>query len=124
MDRILLSTYLIKIQDRDKNNQILSRFNGADDFLEIFENYLNSIFENILNTADNRQTTSIHLTLDEPPTVNQENRTVYGHFSTGVSGEQYQIKDVDSREEILAVQRNHAAFRNIFFLFKSTDRKR
>lgn len=118
MDKILLSTYLIKIQDRDKNNQILSRFNGTDDFLEIFENYLTSIFENILNTEDNRQTTAIHLTLDEPPTIDEENRTIYGHFSTGVSGEQYQIRDIESREEILAVQRNHAAFRNIFFYLK------
>ncbi|MDY8137287.1 hypothetical protein [Aquimarina sp. 2201CG5-10] len=118
MDKILLSTYLIKIQDRQKNDQVLSHFNGTDDFFRVFENYLNSIFENILATADTRQTTALHLTLEAPPTVDIENRRIYGHFSTGVSGEQYQIRDVETREEVLDVQRNHAAFRNIFFYIK------
>lgn len=118
MDKILLSTYLIKIQDRQKNDQVLSHFNGTDDFFHVFENYLNSIFQNILATADTRQTTALHLTLDAPPTVDIENRRIYGHFSTGVSGEQYQIRDVETREEVLDVQRNHAAFRNIFFYIK------
>lgn len=118
MEKILLSTYLIKIQDRDKNDQILSHFNGTDDFFQVFENYLNSIFQNILATGDLRQTTALHLTLDAPPTVDIENRRIYGYFSTGVSGEQYQIMDVETREEVLNVQRNHAAFRNIFFYIK------
>ena len=47
MDRILLSTYILKIRDRQKNDQILSRFNGEDDFLRIMENFPNSIFETI-----------------------------------------------------------------------------
>ena len=118
MDRILLSTYILKIRDRQKNDQILSRFNGEDDFLRIMQNYLNSIFETILATADARETTAIHLTLDAPPEVNLENRSMHGFFSTGVSGEEYDIKDVASRETIIAVQRNHAAFRNIFFYLK------
>lgn len=118
MDRILLSTYILKIRDRQSNDQILNRFNGEDDFLRLMENYLNSIFENILATADTNQTTAIHLTLDAPPSVNIENRSIHGFFSTGISGEQYDIKDVQSRETIVEVQRNHAAFRNIFFYLK------
>jgi hypothetical protein len=118
MDKILLSTYLIKIQDRQRNDQILSHFNGTDDFFGVFENYLNSIFENILATTDTRLTTALHLTLDAPPIVDIENRRIYGQFSTGVSGEEYQIKDVETREEVLNVRRNHAAFRNIFFYIK------
>lgn len=79
---------------------------------------MNNIFQNILATADLRQTTALHLTLDAPPTVDIENRRIYGYSSTGVSGEQYQIMDVETREEVLNVQRNHAAFRNIFFYIK------
>jgi hypothetical protein len=100
------------------NDQILSRFNGEDDFLRTMENYLNSIFENILATVDNIETTAIHLTLDSPPNVNIENRSIHGFFSTGVSGEEYDIKDVGSKETIIEVQKNHAAFRNIFFYIK------
>ncbi|WP_026956943.1 hypothetical protein [Algoriphagus vanfongensis] len=118
MDKILLSTYIIKVQDNNNNDQILSRFNGTDDFFQVFENYLNSIFENIIDTSDARDTTSLHLTLDAPPTVDIASRRIYGYFSSGVSGEQYQIRDVESRENILDVQQNHAAFRNIFFYLK------
>lgn len=118
MEKILLSTYLIKVQDRERNYQTLSHFNGTDDFFQVFENYLNSIYQNIIATADLRQSTALHLTLDAPPTVDIENRRIYGYFSSGVSGEQYQIKDVETREEVLNVQRNHAAFRNIFFYIK------
>jgi len=115
MDKTLLSTYLIKIQDNNNNDQILSHFNGSDDFFNVFENYLNDIFQNILDTSDTRQTTTLHLTLDAPPTVDIENRRIYGYFSSGVSGEEYQIRDLESRESVLDVERNHGAFRNLFY---------
>lgn len=115
MPKVLLSTYLIKIQDRDHNDQILSHFNGADDFYNIFHNYLMFIFENVSNASSLGQNTLLHLTLDSPPIVDNENRRIYGYFSSGVSGEEYKIRDIDSSEEVLEVQRNHAAFRNIFF---------
>ena len=104
MEKILLSTYLIKIQDRQGNDQTLSHINGTDDFYQTFQNYLNSIFQNILATTDTRETTALHLTLDELPTIDEENRSIYGFFSTGVSGEQYQIRDVETREEVLKIQ--------------------
>ena len=46
-ERILLSTYVIKIIDNKKNNQYLSSFNGSDDFLLVFEKFSNYIFENV-----------------------------------------------------------------------------
>lgn len=123
MYRILLSTYIIKVQDNNDNDQILSRFNGTNDFFHVFENYLNSIFENIIDTSDARDTTSLHLTLDSPPAIDIANRRIYGFFSSGVSGDQYQIRDLESRENILDVQQNHAAFRNIFFYIKIPTNK-
>ncbi|MDN3621370.1 hypothetical protein QWY81_18020 [Polaribacter undariae] len=123
MDKTLLSTYLLKIQDNNNNDQILSHFNGSDDFLNVFENYLNDIFQNILDTTDTRQTTSLHLTLDAPPTVDIENRRIYGYFSSGVSGEEYQIRDLESRENVLDVERNHGAFRNLFYYINIPTRR-
>jgi hypothetical protein len=115
MERILLSTYILKIQDNNKNDQILSHFNGTDDFLIVLKNYLTEIYSNILETSDIRETTSLHLTLEAPASEDLTNRKIFGFFSSGVSGEEYEIKDVSSRERILEVQRNHAAFRNLFF---------
>lgn len=115
MERILLSTYAVKILNNTGDEQRISYFNGTDDFFGVFENFLNSIFETILGTASIGQSSSIHLTLDAPPVVDIENRRIYGYFSSGVSGEEYSIRDVDTREQVLNVQRNHAAFRNVFF---------
>ncbi|MBU1014570.1 MAG: hypothetical protein KKG99_16345 [Bacteroidetes bacterium] len=115
MSKILLSTYLLKILDNDKNEQILSRFNGSDDFLRIFENYLNTIYQNIRAESDSSQTITLHLTLESPPTLDLTNRRIYGYFSSGVSGDEYQIRDLVTQDNLLDVEKNHAAFRNLFF---------
>jgi hypothetical protein len=115
MSKILLSTYVVKIVDNNQNSQILNRFNGSDDFLLTFENYLNTIFTNIRAESDNSQTTTLHLTLEAPPVVDTVNRRIYGYFSSGVSGDEYQIRDLETQDPLLNVERNHAAFRNLFF---------
>ncbi len=115
MSKILLSTYVVKILDNNKNEQILSRFNGTDDFLRTFKNYLNAIFTNIRAETDGSGTTSLHLTLESPPTVDIHNRRIYGYFSSGVSGDEYQIRDLETQNNLLDVETGHAAFRNLFF---------
>ena len=72
MDRILLSTYAIKILDNNKNE----------------------------------------------PTIDRQNRRIYGYFSFRVSGEEYDIRDLETSERVLEVIRNHATFRNLYNYFK------
>lgn len=115
MNKILLSTYVVKVLDNNNNVQILSRFNGNDDFLRTFENYLNTIFANIRAESDSSETTTLHLTLESPPTIDNINRRIFGYFSSGVSGDEYQIRDLETQDNLLDVERNHAAFRNLFF---------
>ncbi len=115
MDKTFLATYLLKIQDNNKNDQILSCFNSSDDFINIFQDYLYDLLQNILDTSDRRETSSLHLTLESPPIVDINNRRIYGYFSSGISGEEYLIKDLESNDSILNVNRNHGAFRNLFF---------
>lgn len=115
MERILLSTYLIKIRDNRRNDQILSHFNGTDDFMNFFDGFLNHIFRNVGAISEASDNTTKHLTLDSPHIINRDQRTVYGYFSSGVSGDEYKIKDVETQDELLNVLRNHAAYRNIFF---------
>lgn len=115
MSKILLSTYVIKILDNQRNEQILSHFNGTDDFLRLFENYLNTIYTNIRAESDSSETTTLHLTLESPPVLDVANRRIYGFFSSGVSGEEYQIRDLETQDNLLNVERTHAAFRNLFF---------
>jgi len=117
MEKILLSTFLIKIQDNNKNDQILSRFNGSTDFLLFCRDYLNNILTNIQSISDNQATISIHLTLESPPQIDLNARIIHGYFSSGVGGEEYPIRDIQTRNTVLNVQPNHAAFRNLFFYF-------
>ncbi|MBL6446712.1 hypothetical protein JMN32_10340 [Fulvivirga sp. 29W222] len=115
MERILLSTYLLKIRDNSSNDQILSHFNGTDDFIDFFDNFLNHIYENIGAVSEASDNSTKHLTLDTPHSLNRNDRTAYGFFSSGISGDQYKIKDVQTQNELLSVERNHAAYRDIFF---------
>lgn len=122
MGKILLSTYVVKIFDNNKNEQTLSHFNGSDDFLQTFENYLNTIFTNIRAESDRGGTTSLHLTLDSPPTIDVQNRRIYGYFSSGVSGDEYKIRDLETQNNLLDVEAGHAAFRNLFFYIQIPTR--
>lgn len=115
MRKILLSTYLIKVNDNRDNLQILSRFNGSDDFLKIFENYTIEIFSNIKKESDIRGNNLQHLTLVSPPIVDLQRRRIYGYFYAGISGDIYQIRDIKTSDDLLLVEPNHVALRKLFF---------
>lgn len=123
MEKFLLSTYLIKIQNKSKNDQILSRFNETEDFFNYFQIYLNDIFKSIVKTSDSKNSVPLHLTLDSIPTVDIEKRTIYGYFSAGISGEQYNVLDPETRERVAEIKKNHAAFRELFFYVKIPKNK-
>lgn len=117
-ERIFLSTYAVKILDNAKNDQILSRFNGTEDFLNTFHRFTDDIFRNIERQADQHNRTTLHLTLDKPATINSTGRKIYGYFSSGVSGERFDIRVLDTNETELEVEPSrHGSFRNIFFYF-------
>lgn len=116
-DKILLATYLIRIRDNENNPQILSYFNGSDDFLDTFHSFTQFIYSNVNQLSDSSGRHKIHLTLEEPAVFEKNNRRIYGYFSSGVSGEKYTVKDINTNETEMLVERHHAAFRNVFFYF-------
>lgn len=116
-EKILLATYVVKIVDNNKNQQMLSYFNGSDDFLSTFESFTEYIYENVNQLPDLSGRRTIHLTLEEPAAKEEDNRCIYGFFSSGVSGERYKVVDTTTNETELNVDTHHAAFRNVFFYF-------
>lgn len=117
-ERIFLSTYAVKILNSDKVEQVLSHFNGTEDFLNIFHHFTDDIYRNIERHADQHNRTTLHLTLDAPATLNSIDRKIYGYFSSGVSGERFDVRDLDTNETELEVEpARHGSFRNIFFYF-------
>lgn len=123
MDKFLLATYLIKIQNNSKEDQIINRFNSSTDFFDYFQTYLADIYQNIVKTTDSTNRVPLHLTLDSPPIVDIEDRSIYGFFSAGISGEEYNVLDPETREQVAAIKRNHAAFRELFFYIKVPKEK-
>jgi len=116
-ERILLSTYAIKVLDNNRIEKPLSIFNGQADFLNIYNDFAQDIFINIERHQNDPNNRIIqHLTLSKPPVINQEERCIYGYFSSGVSGDRFDIRDIDTNETELVVDPNrHASFRNVFF---------
>lgn len=118
-EKILLSTFSIKILDGG-NEQILSRFNGSDDFYSLFENFTRHIFTNPPREEyiDEGQTKS-HLTLDGPINRIEADRVLYGYFSSGVSGERVTIKEIQTNETAFRVQPDeHGSYRDVFFYLR------
>lgn len=116
-ERILLSSYSIKIKN-NKEYGYLSAFNGVDDFYNIVEKFLDFILKNVNELIDKSGQHKIYLTLEEKPKFERVNRICYGYFSSGISGEDYRVKDLATNTTILNVNRaNHASFRDVFFYF-------
>ena len=112
MERILLATYSIRIKNQG-NNQLLYRFNGETDFLNTFRDFTNHILANLYQLRDAGGNTTIHLTLEGPANIND--RVIHGYFSSGVSGETYKIKNMQTNTTEMEVGPDHGAFRDVFF---------
>ncbi len=119
MERILLSTYTIRIKDSLNNEQLLGSFNGSNDFYQIVLEYLDVILKNVNEySSEDDSEGKLHLTLEAMPIADPVERSIYGYFSSGVSGENYKIKDLSTQKSVFNVDRTkHGAFRNVFFYF-------
>ena len=60
-ERILLSTYIIKINNRKKESQMLNYFNGEDDFLLLLKKFTDFILQNTNTLTDKSGRNKIHL---------------------------------------------------------------
>lgn len=116
-ERILLSSYSIKIKN-NKDFAYLSAFNDVDDFYNVLEKFLDFILKNVNELTDRSGEHKIYLTLEEKPKFLKKERVCYGYFSSGISGEDYKIKELATNTTLLNVNRaNHASFRDVFFYF-------
>jgi len=116
-ERILLSSYSIRIE-HNKEDAYLSAFNDVDDFYKTLEKFLDYIIKNVNELTDKSGKHKIYLTLEEPAKFDYEKRTCYGYFSSGISGDNYKVKELATNKTVFSVDRtNHASFRDVFFLF-------
>ncbi|MGV0751780.1 hypothetical protein [Empedobacter brevis] len=122
-ERILLASYSINIKFK-KEYAYLSSFNSVDDFYPVLKKFLNFILENVNQLKDREGNENIYLTLEELPTFDDVNRICYGYFSSGIRGDSYKVKEVETNTILMNVDRNkHASFRDVFFYFSIPTNK-
>ncbi len=115
-EKILLSSYIVRIKDKEKKYHLLEKIGGTRDFLMLFKDFTEFIFENIEKNIDYGAKHTIHLTLESPAIIDDsDGRSIFGFFSSGVSGERFKVIDTTTNEKEMDVQPHHAAFRNVFF---------
>lgn len=116
-DRILLSTYTIRLTNSEKENQVLQRYNGEDDFLDFIKQFTDFIFTNTNQLTDRTGTVKIHLTLDEQSKILSTERCVYGLISSGIGGDKFKLVDLTNETPTITAGKNHVSFRDVFFYF-------
>lgn len=123
-DRILLSSYTIRILGNDKNYHILSNINNSIDFIDLFKQFTDDIYQNVNRSQDSQSRHIVHLTLENIAKFEEnDDRRLYGFFSSGISGERYKVVDTLTNAAELDVKPHHAAFRNVFFYLYVPKRK-
>lgn len=115
---IYLATFALKITNRNKDLQLIDRFNGTDDFINFLHQFLMHIYQNGFQIPQIDNNVPLHLTLESPPILDVVNREIYGFFKSGISGDNYEIVALENNEKILDVNGGHAAYRRMFFYFK------
>lgn len=123
MSKILLSTFVIKIKNPSNEYSQLDKFNGIDDFFKFTKDYLDNIFSEIRGAHSASDFSNLYLTLASPAIIDVNKRVIYGLLESGVGGDTYNIKNIASKEKILDVNPDHAAFRNLFFWIKLPKNK-
>lgn len=116
-DRILLSTFTVKINNKNKETQMLNYFNDEDDLLSVIKDFTDYIFVNTNTLTDKSGKKKIHLTLEDKSILDVDDRVIYGYFSSGISGDKFKLVDSTDMTPPVNVGRHHVSFRELFFYF-------
>ena len=123
MEKVLLSTYLLKILDNKGNEQVLSKFNSSNDFIEVLDRFLENVLKLPIKVPNSSRSANIYMSLENKPKFKKKKREVHGVFSSGVGGESYLIKNIATLDTVHPVTPNEAAFRNSFFYIEMPKNK-
>lgn len=113
--KIIFASYSIRINDNEKNPQLLDRFNGSEDFLKFFKKFTEDVYVKVRKILDSKRSKEIHFTVYDPCITIEEERCMYGYFYTGVGGDEYDIINTRTLEKEKEIKKHHAAYRTIFF---------
>jgi hypothetical protein len=116
--KIYLSTYSIKVLDRDAE-VVLNQFNGKDDFYDFFKDFADHIYQNIKKTQALKDKVELHIMLDQPVKGDKDARHLYGYISSGVGGDRYKVRtNGETATKFESDPDKDITFRDLFFYLK------
>jgi hypothetical protein len=111
--RIFFSTYSIRLYDRGTPISF-KNFNGNEDFYNKLVEFTAHILSEFASAPSIAGLTTLHLTLDKPAVVKQDDRLIYGYLSSGINDDDYKVMDEENKV-LFEGKRNHRTFRKLFF---------
>lgn len=119
-EKIFLSTYSIRIKDKKDGQLRLQNFNEEDDFFDVFIDYCMSIHKEISIKTDKKTGFKQKFTIDNLETdlvEVKDERTIYGYFNVGISGDKFDVGNNETGETEFKVKPNlHTSYKKLFFL--------
>lgn len=111
---IYLSTYAIRLKHRGASISF-QNFNGTEDFLDTFANYVTHVSDNGEITHSYAGDLSLHLSIEDDFQKDDSGRKIYGRLSSGISNDKYTVRPSGSREIKFKSDNDDITFRDLFF---------
>lgn len=132
--KIYLSTYVVSLKDKEfKENTNLSSLKGSFNFAQLFEGFVYDIaslpfkqseIQKISRTRGVVNTKSLGMKSPFVFTKDDELSEMSGLMSSGISGREYPVHDIDTGEYLYDRLPNHAGMLDTFFKIKLFENRK
>lgn len=113
---VILNIYRLSIENNQKESQILNRFNGETDFLEIINDFCNYTLTDIYRYYDSKGR-SRTFTLSRLPLFDKDQRFIAVNFEPGYTGDEFKVKDGVTNSLKYSASRMDLQSRELFSMF-------
>lgn len=116
MEQLIFATFSIKLSYK-KTNQKLSSFNEGNDLLNYIEDFFDDVLSGSIRTEEFKGKKKYHIRTEEKGYRTDTERTYYGWVSSGTSGDNYKIINLETNTKKADVGAKDGAFKDVFFYF-------
>lgn len=123
--KTLIELYSLRLSTRKKNENSINQFDGQNDFLDVFKSFCQDLLENQFVIESNTDNSGNEIPSKKmaafPNNTNflDDNRSASGTFFFSLSGESFDVVDMETGEKVFLVNgKKHGASRGFFFYIK------
>lgn len=113
---VIFNIYRLSIENSEKENQVLNRFNGDTDFLEVINDFCNYRLTEIYRYFDSKGRKRT-FTLSRLPLIDRDKRFIAVNFEPGYTGDEFKVKDSVTNTLKYSASRMDLQSRELFSMF-------